>query len=1249
MPGSRHKDEEGLISRQEVSSAFLSRPRKRGVQGSFKPRNTLNQVSRAPVSNSASSILIGSGSKIGSRCNNEAGGNRFSKRQKLTEVPESISDSEEDVLGQLQGQAKLKHAPNSVQVRIERTYEKPRSRPKVSSVEDMTPEYSSVEKLMSSKDYGRNNTDRGKKFTPQSLHKPSNGFSDQLAQGPQTRSEYNVVVPNTLGLDATANATESSSRYFEQQRTPLTEDFTGSIADADELDHTSKPQAARRVRHLEDHYSPSVMISKKEPTTQRLSSITRPAKRTSVLQELDSDALSFKSDDQPTKVSETLLGGPDLATKSRENGNKQGRFSIPWFATDKAPQGKQGDFSLVYNPSRQCLDLHVEDSVIEEDWMSMKAIHQIHCPDSAETTQLLVKMSKRESKPTTMYIKCERHRVFADLALFLTKQSQVEVRKENAERMKKMFSKIQQLRPSTTSQGDTPDDMQLIIEKKRRREMEARPQLEEEPDHKKPKLRRKLRDRLQGEAVPDETLGGYAHTQFKGIPGRVAKTDSMRTEDAGDSTRKHSFIDELLKKNDIRAPSPKRAGLRSRSTRNSMAQNHDTDMVEELPERPRYSKVHGLGKEWKRPLTFPKEGKRRATVEFSDLPKLDEDQCLNDNLIEFYLRYLIHNLDADQPEIAKSVYFFNTYFFSSLKGASAKINYNGVKKWTRNVDLFTHDFIVVPINENFHWYVAIICNLPNLTRKAPTVTVDSDVEVLPADGDQMDPVIEAYDDNQVQKAEVENPEPHISPEVLYDTIIVDSGSSLQQEAEKARESFSDLCIDDDQIPSKISRKETSLVDCILDDEAEKAGGSPPRQFTEFRVPKRIPENSDQQHEVIADSPTSPKLTKGNLSQRKGRRKSSHPPKTIDPDLPAIITLDSLGFSHPPAIKALKQYLCEEASEKRGGMAIEPNQIKGMTAKGIPQQSNFSDCGLYLLGYMDKFAESPREFVSKLLQKEYNETTDWPQLQPSEMRARVRELVQELHQDQENEHADKRKRLPRVSDAGLETKFQEGGHGIKSSKIDDSAAARAEEQLPTIPNQDEGEKKVSESGTAEQHSNHTPTRQCALESALPLDAPDTKGELAKSTSDSPNTLKNARQSASPSADMQTVFVVPDSQEEEDHPEHKGAGSSNIQPNDSTVPLMPSMATAKENALGGDQLSGREDSPTPQRSRPENTKKEYLQSTSPSGVLKGPTIARSGDDDRWRRELEREAAKGKREAKEVSKRKKESREIISLDDA
>ncbi|EFW18639.1 conserved hypothetical protein [Coccidioides posadasii str. Silveira] len=51
----------------------------------------------------------------------------------------------------------------------------------------------------------------------------------------------------------------------------------------------------------------------------------------------------------------------------------------------------------------------------------------------------------------------------------------------------------------------------------------------------------------------------------------------------------------------------------------------------------------------------------------------------------------------------------------------------------------------------------------------------------------------------------------------------------------------------------------------------------------------------------------------------------------------------------------------------------------MTAKGIPKQSNNSDCGLYLMAYLEKFIQGPRDFVAKLRKGKMDEDVDWPRL------------------------------------------------------------------------------------------------------------------------------------------------------------------------------------------------------------------------------------------------------------------------------
>jgi sentrin-specific protease 7 len=63
------------------------------------------------------------------------------------------------------------------------------------------------------------------------------------------------------------------------------------------------------------------------------------------------------------------------------------------------------------------------------------------------------------------------------------------------------------------------------------------------------------------------------------------------------------------------------------------------------------------------------------------------------------IRYLFEQ--AKIPE--NKVYFFNTHFYTTLTrpvaGQKGAINYASVARWTRDVDIFNYDYIVVPVCE----------------------------------------------------------------------------------------------------------------------------------------------------------------------------------------------------------------------------------------------------------------------------------------------------------------------------------------------------------------------------------------------------------------------------------------------------------------------------------------------------------------------------------------------------------------------
>ena len=92
-------------------------------------------------------------------------------------------------------------------------------------------------------------------------------------------------------------------------------------------------------------------------------------------------------------------------------------------------------------------------------------------------------------------------------------------------------------------------------------------------------------------------------------------------------------------------------------------------------------------------------------IKQKDLKLLKPNRKINDVIIDFYLKYLQVNKWPDNKMLEKT-YIFSTYFYTSFAMKSSN-----VKNWTKNVNIFEKDFIVVPIHdqERDHWYVTIVC------------------------------------------------------------------------------------------------------------------------------------------------------------------------------------------------------------------------------------------------------------------------------------------------------------------------------------------------------------------------------------------------------------------------------------------------------------------------------------------------------------------------------------------------------------
>lgn len=461
-----------------------------------------------------------------------------------------------------------------------------------------------------------------------------------------------------------------------------------------------------------------------------------------------------------------------------------------------------------------------------------------------------------------------------------------------------MWNNSQKPPPPTTAR---PDDIQLLEQNVIRKVATRLPRPQEQQSN-NTATTKSIREQMQDNVNPnDEVL------RLRNKPQRnptVAQEKQLRDvveddNESGQQQRGHGNTEI-----DLRTSSHPNGCDVPRSQRSLRSTKLATRSSPPPPER--WTETNrDWSREWKTDLVY-----ERTTVGKGDVERLDEGQLLNDEIISFYIKYLHKQLEQNDEQLASKVYVFNSFFWDKLKPKRGDINYDGVKNWTSKVDLLSFDYIIVPINENAHWYLAIICNAKGLLQKEEPNS-EAGVAVPKEDCDQAGDVTKSLTtDESVSKIAVD---------------------------------VSHISIDDDSVDSK----------------AEQPG-----------------ENGK--------SPTA----KGSKASKKGSS-----PRKYDPRTPRVITLDSLGGPHSSVVTALKRYLQSEIKHKKG-LDIEAPVSFGTTARDIPCQQNFTDCGVYLLGYMQEFMKDPNRFTSRILQ---SEKRDWDVNAPA-LRSGIRELILKLQKE-----------------------------------------------------------------------------------------------------------------------------------------------------------------------------------------------------------------------------------------------------------
>ncbi|XP_046749761.1 uncharacterized protein LOC124413272 isoform X4 [Diprion similis] len=299
----------------------------------------------------------------------------------------------------------------------------------------------------------------------------------------------------------------------------------------------------------------------------------------------------------------------------------------------------------------------------------------------------------------------------------------------------------------------------------------------------------------------------------------------------------------------------------------------------------------------------PPPAKGGIAINTEDYACLGEDQFLNDVIIDFYLRYL--TLEVLSEEDQNRTHVFSSYFYKRLTSPHAPAADTGVplspaakrharvQKWTKNVNIFEKDFIVIPINEHAHWFLAIIC-FPGFVGKVPIISS------VPKECENKKKTQKSKKAKELKLQAVTIGNTTITP--VTATITLDPGDegSERDEAEG----------DDDE------------MEMDSDDEDETEDGE-----TDTKPPQKLREPTPVQNEIVK--------------------------------LPCILIFDSLaGASRSRVVATLRDYLsCEYLAKMGTEQVFSKDTIKGASPK-VPQQSNFTDCGVYVLQYVESFFSNP---------------------------------------------------------------------------------------------------------------------------------------------------------------------------------------------------------------------------------------------------------------------------------------------------
>ncbi|XP_069462374.1 sentrin-specific protease 6 isoform X2 [Ambystoma mexicanum] len=384
----------------------------------------------------------------------------------------------------------------------------------------------------------------------------------------------------------------------------------------------------------------------------------------------------------------------------------------------------------------------------------------------------------------------------------------------------------------------------------------------------------------------------------------------------------------------------------------------------------------------------PPPAKGGISVTNEDLHCLTEGEFLNDVIIDFYLKYLV--LEKLQKD-ADRIHMFSSFFYKRLNQRERRNlqdtanlslqqrRHGRVKTWTRHVDIFQKDFLFVPLNEAAHWFLAVIC-FPGLNE--PKYEPNPLYQGLPIQNctAEEDTGITSQEDAEVPlKSPLTKPASKKTPSKRHITASSDTcsgngdsdtlgtrrspcrgkrgmknGDEENSELEaKKRQSLSKVDFrtkneNDIQSENTTPVKSLDALDAIRQSYSEE-----PAESNKGCEDELIDFSEDQDH--LDDSSDDGGMMDETFTSESGKWHLN----SKNCKQPCILLMDSLrGPSRSNVVRTLREYLEVEWEVRKGSKrSFSKDVMKGSNPR-VPQQNNFSDCGVYILQYVESFFENP---------------------------------------------------------------------------------------------------------------------------------------------------------------------------------------------------------------------------------------------------------------------------------------------------